>query len=476
MVVWVISIIVALMHIGGILCAIDAVMNARTPQGSIAWAVSLATFPYVSLPMYFLFGRSKYEAYVEAMRAVERKSRSELDKLVRREELFRAQVEGVRGEDVATLEKLAFLPCVSGNQTRLLVDGEATFAAIFDAIERARRYVLVQFFIIHDDGLGRELKRRLLAKRRAGVRVFLLYDGMGSHQLPGRWVDELRTAGVEVAQFGIVSGWKGLFNLNFRNHRKVVVTDGEEAFVGGLNAGDEYLGKDARFGHWRDTHMGIKGPAVEAVQLSFAMDWYWATRTLPDLEWKPESAGPGQGRAVLVVSTGPADAENFCELMFMQAAHAARRRLWITSPYFVPSPAVFESMRLAAVRGVDVRIILPLRADHLMVYLAAYPCVEHARRAGMRVYRYATGFLHQKVILVDDDLAAVGTANLDNRSLNLNFELTTWCVDRGFAREVEEMLEKDLTRCREVMEDELKDKGYAFVAATRIARLMAPVL
>ncbi len=475
MILWT-TLFLGLIHLGGVICAVEAAMTARTPQGSIAWAVSLVTFPYVALPLYLLFGRSKYDEYVEAMRAVERTSRAELDKLVHREARFRAAIDPERAEDVRTLERLAFLPCVKGNQVRLLVDGTETFEAIFAAIEKARTYVIVQFFIIHGDALGRDLQHRLLAKRREGVHVYVLYDGLGSHRLPSRWTRELREAGAYVARFGIVPRWRSLFNINFRNHRKVVITDGETAFVGGHNAGDEYLGRDARFGPWRDTHLSIRGPAVEAVQLAFALDWYWATRTLPPLEWKPEPAQEGPATPVLVLPTGPADSENYCELMFMHAAHAARRRLWITSPYFVPSPAVFESLRLAAVRGVDVRVMLPLRADHLMVYLAAYPCVEHARRAGMRIFRYRTGFLHQKVILVDDDLAAVGTANLDNRSLYLNFEMTTWCPDRAFARAVETMLESDFTHCTEVTDDELRNRGYAYVAATRVARLMAPVL
>jgi cardiolipin synthase len=163
-------------------------------------------------------------------------------------------------------------------------------------------------------------------------------------------------------------------------------------------------------------------------------------------------------------------------MMIMQAAHMARQRLWITSPYFVPNPAVFEALRLAAIRGVDVRIIIPARPDHLMVYLAAFPCVTHARQAGIKIIRYGDGFLHQKVMLVDDDLSAIGTVNLDNRSLRLNFELTLWVHDQPFAAQVAAMLEADMAHSRLVERDELAEKSLVFIAACRIARLMEPVL
>jgi cardiolipin synthase len=304
--------------------------------------------------------------------------------------------------------------------------------------------------------------------------VYVLYDEIGCHALPRAWVEELRAAGAEVSPFGATQGRGNRFQLNFRNHRKIVVADGREAFIGGHNVGDEYLGKSPRFGYWRDTHIGIRGPAVQSVQLSFLMDWYWATRTLPEMEWQPEAADGDL--PLLLVPTGPADPDNNCEMMFMHAAHAARRRLWITSPYFVPGPAVFESLRLAARRGVDVRVLLPQRPDHLMVYLAAFPCITYARQAGVRVYRYGRGFLHQKVMLIDDDMAAVGTANLDNRSMRLNFELTMWCVDAGFAAEVERMLLTDLEHSHLVEHDELPGKSFVFRAATKVSRLMEPVL
>ncbi len=471
---WFLPILLAAVHVMGLGCAIHAVNYVRTPQGTIAWAVSLIMFPLFSVPAYLVFGRSKFDGYVEAMRVAQQEGRTQLEDLYKKSHPFEVKVVGERGHEAAVLARKTLLPWLRGNSVRLLIDGQATFDAIFESIRTAKSYILVEFFIIHDDQVGRELKDLLIAKAKAGVKVYVQYDEIGSYSLPSKWISDLRDAGGEVTAFGTTRGWRNRFQLNFRNHRKIVVVDGREAFMGGHNVGDEYLGRNPEFGHWRDTHLAVRGPAVEAIQLSFIMDWFWATRKLPDLEWLPEADGGDV--ATLLVPTGPADSDNHCEMMLMQAAHMAKQRLWITSPYFVPNPAVFESLRLAAIRGVDVRIIIPDKADHLFVYLAAFPCVAHARQAGMKMYRYTNGFLHQKVILVDDDLSAVGTVNLDNRSLRLNFELTLWVCDKPFASQVAKMLEADMADSKLVDGDELRHKSFLFNAATRVARLLEPIL
>ncbi len=472
---WLIPTLLTLLYIAGVACAIHAVYNARTPQGSIAWAVSLATFPLFTVPFYLVLGRSKFDGYVEAMRAAQKLGRGQLEELIKKSHAFDARLTNARAADFAVLERSTLLPCLRGNSVSLLIDGQATFDAIFESIRSAKLYILVQYFIIHDDQVGRELKQLLLDKRREGVRIYIQYDEIGSYALPRRWIAELRDAGAQVTGFRTTRGRGNRFQINFRNHRKIVVVDGREAFLGGHNVGDEYLGRNPAFGHWRDTHCRVDGPVVEAVQLSFIMDWFWATRELPELDWEPEK-GQGGNAAALLIPTGPADADNYCEMMFIQACHIAKERLWITSPYFVPNPAVFEALRHAALRGVDVRVIIPSKADHIMVYLAAFPCVTHARQAGVKMYRYTNGFLHQKVMLIDSDIATVGTVNLDNRSLRLNFELTLWVCDKPFAAKVAAMLEADLADSRLVDHEELREKSILFNAATRLARLLEPVL
>ena len=374
------------------------------------------------------------------------------------------------------LDQLARMPFTRGNHVELLIDGEATFEAIFAGIESATKYVLVQFFVVKDDGLGRELKQRLMAKAREGVKIYFLYDEVGSKALPESYVEECRAAGIDMRPFHSTKGRGNRFQLNFRNHRKIVVIDGRVGFVGGHNVGDEYLGKDPEVGAWRDTHVRVEGPMATGLQFAFVEDWHWAADTLaPELEWMPVLSKAGDASGV-VLATGPADEIETCGLFFSQAIHSARQRIWIASPYFVPDEAAVAALQLAALRGVDVRILLPKNPDHLLVYLASYSYRELARKTNVKILRYKEGFMHQKVLLVDDVAAAVGTANMDTRSFRLNFEVMAIVADHDFARQVEQMLLRDFGKSEEMAPDALERKPWYFRLGVRIARLLSPIL
>ena len=457
----------------GIVLAVDAVMTVRTSQGSIAWIVSLLTMPYVAVPLYWVFGRTKYHGYIDARRTEVKDMRPIVQRVVAELSEFVVHPDDER-MNFRVMEELAAMPFTRHNDAELLVDGERTFAALFQAIESAESYALVQFFIIRDDELGREFQALLMRKARLGVKVYLLYDEIGCIRLPGSYLKELKTAGVDVSPFNTTKGFRNRFQLNFRNHRKVVVVDGRCVFTGGLNVGDEYMGRSIEFGPWRDTHICVRGPAVQAAQFAFIEDWYWATHQIPDLSWTPRRSGGGD-KNVLVIPSGPADDLETCGLFFLHAIHSAKRRVWIASPYFVPDPKVVAALQIAALRGVDVRILLPERADHVLVWLSSYSYFNETEPYGVRLYRYQPGFLHQKVMLVDDDTAAVGTANLDNRSFRLNFEFTLLIVDQAFGRQVGEMLERDFANSRVVGQNELNAKPIWFKFGVRFARLMAPI-
>lgn len=462
-----------LLHLVGLGTAVHAVMTARTSQGAIAWALSLTFFPYITLPAYAVFGRGKFQGYVKARRAGD----SQIDHLARALEkkmrLFR-----VRNEDFepryAALEQLAAMPFTSHNDGELLINGRAAFDAMFRGVEAAREYILVQFYIIRDDNIGRQLKALLERKSREGVRVYVLYDEIGSYKLSRQYRRELTQAGVMIQPFRTSKGLRNRFQINFRNHRKIVLVDGHTAYVGGLNVGDEYLGHHPRLGPWRDTHVEVRGPVVQAIQFAFLEDWYWATGNVPPLDWTPRPA-PKDNEVALVLASDPSDMLESCGLFFLHAINSARERLWIASPYFVPDNSLIYALQLAALRGVDVRVMLPERPDHILVYLSGFSFIAEAEPAGVKFYRYQPGFMHHKVILVDDDLAAVGTANFDNRSIRLNFELTLIFADRSFAATVHRMLEEDFAKCRAATAEEMNSKPIWFRFAVRLARLMAPI-
>ncbi len=469
-----IAVIIGLSQLLGLLSSIDAVMKDRTAQGAIAWAVSLNTFPYLAVPLYWIFGRSKFQGYVKLRSSRDQEIKRVIEKLMqssREQEI----IDDLRNSDEQVLSHLVDMPMTCGNSARLLINGPETFQHIFESIQQAAHYILIQFYIVNDDNLGRRLKAELVEKAGKGVKVYFLFDEIGCHKLPRRYLEDLRKAGVQVSPFLTTKGKANRFQLNFRNHRKIVVADGRTAFVGGHNVGDEYLGQNPRFGHWRDTHVRLNGPAVQGIQCSFLEDWYWATGTVPNLVWEPVTATKDNHRA-LVFATGPADKLDTCGLMFIHAFNSARRRVWITSPYFVPDPPVISALQLAAMRGVDVRILLPHKPDRRMVYLASFSYYEKTLPLGIKIYRYQKGFLHQKVFLVDDYLAAVGTANFDNRSFRLNFEITMLIHDKLFAKEVEKMLLTDFEDSRRVAMADLEQKPPWFKFMVRFARLLAPIL
>jgi cardiolipin synthase len=468
-----IGVVATLCHFAGVFAAVHAVLTARTSQGAIAWALCLVFIPYFALPAYAVFGRGKFAGYVKARRAGD----SQMDHLARALEK-KMRVFRNREDDVDPhyfgLEQLAKMPFTSHNDARLLIDGREAFAAMFAGIDSARDYIIVQFYIIADDKIGRELKSRLERKARDGVRVYVLYDEIGSYSLPKTYRRELAEAGALILPFRTTKGWRNRFQINFRNHRKIVVIDGDTAFVGGMNVADAYLGVHPQLGKWRDTHVEVSGPVVQAIQFAFLEDWFWATGNIPELDWTPRPAENGN-RNALVLASDPSDMLESCGLFFVHVISAAQKRVWLASPYFVPDLSQIYALQLAALRGVDVRVMLPERPDHLLVYLSGFSYIAETEVAGVKFYRYEPGFLHQKVILVDDDFAAVGTANFDNRSIRLNFELMLLVADRGFAADVSKMLENDLAHCRQVTSDELTTRGLWFRFAVRLARLMAPV-
>lgn len=461
-------------HLAGALTSVRAIMEVRTAQGAIAWAISLNTVPYVSVPAYWIFGRSKFQGYVLARRKnlarISPTYQQYLMSLTNRGLLATPAFGHSRA-----VEKLARMRFTTGNDAELLVDGEATFKSIFAGIEQATNYVLVEYYIIRRDNTGEELKRRLIQKAQQGVRIYVLYDEVGTSDVSESSLAELRNAGVQVRSFNTTQGRANRWQFNFRNHRKIVVVDGQMAWVGGLNVGDEYVGRDPAIGHWRDTHVKVTGPVVQEVQVAFLEDWHWASQELLKLNWDPQPAASGARRVALALPTGPADELETCTLFFLNAINAATNRLWLASPYFVPDEQFISALQLAALRGVDVRVLLPDKIDNKLVQLSGWSYLDELEKVGIKVYRYEKGLMHQKVMLIDDRYCTIGTANFDNRSFRLNFEITMAFADTELAAQVHQMLEQDFADSKPVTAQELKDRGFWFRFAVRCARLMAPV-
>ncbi|MCB1675365.1 MAG: cardiolipin synthase [Halioglobus sp.] len=471
----IIAVVVVLFYVLAIASAVEAILKTRTAPGAVAWTLSLLAFPLLSVPLYLVFGRSKFAGYLDKRNEIEIAAKRLLQRTSGSVEQHIVEL-SVDTPLYSSLFNLARVPATRGNRVDLLIDGEQTFDSIAAGLAAAEHYILFQFYIIRDDQLGKRLGRILRDRARAGVQVYLLYDEIGSRRFERTHLcRQLLSAGVHVAPFNTTQGRRNRLQLNFRNHRKVVVVDGRNAWIGGHNIGDEYMGLSRRRGAWRDTHTRVQGPAVLGAELAFATDWLWATQSHLQIDWEFRRDTKGDS-TVLVFPTDPASEYQEAGLMFHQAIVAARERIWIASPYFVPDQGIVAALQLAALRGVDVRVIIPDRPDGVVVGMANWSYTQKLLPVGVKVYRYERGFMHQKVFLKDDQVAGVGTANFDNRSFRLNFEITLLVQDADFAAEVENMLREDLRHCRQVSMREIEDKPFWFPLAMGVARLFAPVL
>ena len=476
---WIASIGIPLIYALGMYGALDAIMETRTAQGATAWALALITIPFVALPLYWVFGRAKFDDYIETLRRLDEGSTGR--SLLARKDLLAEWVVDLEKEgnirkrgELQAFHRLSTFNFTRGNDVELLINGKTTYDAIFSGLDAAKSFILVQSYIIQADTLGHLFKLKLIQAIERGVEVYLLYDEVGSHKLPRSYLREIEEAGGKVTGFRGQRSWLGRFRLNFRNHRKIIVVDGKLAFMGGLNVGEEYLGKNPKLRPWRDTHIVVKGPSVIGFQYSFVRDWFYSQKKIPDLPWNLEAKEADQ--QVLILASGPADSLDHCALLFTHAIESAEERVWIASPYFVPDDRIIGALQLAALRGVDVRIIMPRISDNILFKYVPYAFLPVVESAGVEIYLYEEGFMHQKVFLVDNDYAAVSTANFDYRSFLYNFEVTCLVHDTGFCKDVEEMLIQDFACSSRVNAHELNDRSFFFRLAVQTTRLLAPVL
>ena len=455
----------------GLFLAARVILSNRSTQGTIAWILSLMLLPVAAVPMYLLFGRNRLEFYVKARRSIEEKFKQEHASVALNENSDALQTD-TRWH---ILENLANMPLAQGHSTRFFFDGQATFDAMLKDLESAESYLLFQFFIFRDDPEGARFIKILKQKAKAGLRVYFHVDAIGSRDLSEDFFTNLKSAGIHTEIFLPGHTLRGRLRLNFRNHRKIIIIDGHTAWVGGHNIGKEYVGNSPRFGPWRDSHLRIQGPTVKAIQLTFLKDWYWMRQETIQLNWTAAKAMEGSTRA-LCLATGPTDQEETCALAYVHMINQAQERLWIHSPYFVPSDEVIIALQLASLRGVDVRILIPGKMDHLLVWLSSFYFSSLPQLNNVRFFRYKKGFLHSKMLLVDNDLASVGTVNFDNRSFRINFEITLILKDPEKIQECHVQMLEDFSNANEDSVNPLKEKSLLFRLAARGARLLSPLL
>jgi len=456
------------------------VLERREPTATLAWALGIVLVPYLGILAYLMIGRHRFVRRVRQRRRRAHVIEPHLVELERGIEAFSATqasaslTKPAYHELVGLTSRIGLREPTCGNRVQLFGDGPTTYDSLERAIAEARQHVHMEYYIFEEDQTGRRFRDLLTSKAREGVQVRVLVDGVGSFGLEG-FMAPLVDAGGELAAFLPVSfAWWPRVNL--RNHRKIAVIDGRVAFTGGVNIGDEYTGRKGGRDPWRDTHLRIEGPAVYHLQEVFAEDWHFAT----DQDRMEESWFPDQGQAgdvmVQVVASGPDTDTSPIRSILFAAINSAKKRAFLTTPYFVPDQAMLMALETAALRGVDVRLLLPSRSDLPLVMYAGRSYYDELLRSGVRIFEYHGGILHAKTLVVDDTWATVGSANMDIRSFQLNFELNVAIYGAHYANNLGEVFERDLGNAREAKRGDASRVRLSRRIPESMARILSPVL
>ena len=451
---------------------LTVLMDNRQPAKTIAWVLVLLFVPVVGIVLYIFFGQN-----TRKMKLISGRS---LDQLSKRSMLEFVEQRNLRmPEYFSSLVRLFTNQSLSlpfkDNAVEFYTDGYQFFPALLQAIKGATNHIHLDPYIIADDPLGRLVSDALIAKAREGVEVRLIYDDVGCWRVPERFFDRMRQAGVKVRSFMPVRFPAFTSKVNYRNHRKIVVIDGRIGFVGGMNLAERYV-RGFSWGIWRDTHLLLKGKAVHGLQTAFLLDWYFVDRTLiTSARYFPKLDNPGTSLVQIVTSepVGP-----WREIMqgLVKAVSGARKYFYIQTPYFLPTESMLIAMQTAALSGVDVRLMLPYRADSRLTHLASRSYLADVLRAGVKVYFYQKGFLHSKLMVSDDLLSTVGSTNMDFRSFEHNFEANAFIYDTETALQMREIFLQDQRDCQLISLKNWEKRPRLRKASESLVRLLAPLL
>lgn len=454
-------------------------LENRQPTQTLTWLVVLGGFPIVGFIFYLLFGRNyRKERLYRKKYFLDKQTYIKYE----RDQDIEENINGLpTGQQklYRLAQRLSNSPISFATTSKILTNGQETFDHIIEAIYNAKHHIHLEYYIVRDDHIGQEIKHLLIKKAKEGVKVRFLYDAVGSWYLPNEYKKDLLKAGVEIVAFGPVHLPFLNNKFNFRNHRKIIVIDGYIGFMGGLNIGDEYLGRDKSFGFWRDTHLMIKGEAVRSLQLIFLQDWYYMTNKslLSDeylLACFPENGRKAGG--VQMIAGGPDNEWSVIKNIFFSMINTAKQSVWIASPYFIPDDDIFSAIKIAALSGIDVRILVPKKPDKRIVWFASRSYFPELLEAGVKIYEYEQGFMHSKFIIVDQEFASIGTSNMDMRSFHLNFEVNAFLYQTESTKKLVKEFLNDLESSHPLELEQFRKRRFGYRLLESTSRLLSPLL
>lgn len=471
-----------LIFINVILSVVIVFFERRDPRTVWTWLLVLYFIPILGIFLYFMIGHDFHKQHMFRTKEIEDAMYSAISKqeetIIR--DGFSPSDPRMRKFSDMVLMNLEAADAVysSDNEVEIFTDGREKFQALYREMQKAKEYIHIQYYIIRSDELWEPFEALLEQKVREGVEVRLLYDSMGCRKMKRSDWKRIRSKGIQVGEFFPAVLGRLQLRMNYRNHRKIVIIDGKTAFVGGFNIGREYLGLDEKFGYWRDTHLKIRGSAVLSLHIRFILDWNYTTKQnlfIQDRYFHTQEERPGE-EAVQIISSGPDSKWQNIRNVYLKMISKARKNIYIQTPYFIPDEAVLDAIRIAAMSGVDVRVMIPCKPDHPFVYWATYSYIGDLLDAGAKCYTYDNGFLHAKGMVVDGLVSCYGTANMDIRSFRLNFEVNAVIYSSRTARKMEQIFMEDLKKSTRVTRYLYGRRSYLVRFKEQFSRLLSPLL
>ena len=452
----------------------------RSIQSTIIWIITLIFVPGIGLLFYVFIGRTLKNKNMFYLTEKEKlKFEGTINSSEKVCEIDEEEILYKNKDIINTFLNLHSSVLTGKNKVDIYSKPEEMFNSMLDELKKAKKFINMQYYILRNDDIGKKVIDILSEKAKEGIEVRLLYDGIGSKKFKKKYLKQFKENGGKAAIF-FPSLVKFInLNINYRNHRKVVIIDGKIAFLGGSNVGDEYLGKNKKLGNWRDTDIRIKGQSVNTLNLRFLMDWRYASKERVDLsKYLIDKKFAGNGNVYTqIVSSGPNLKTEDIKYGYIKMIQSAHEYVYIQSPYFILDEGVLDIVKIACLSGVDVRIMIPSKPDHLFVYWATYSCIGELLKYGARVYLYdKNSFMHSKVIIVDDNVSTVGTANMDLRSFKLNFEVSAFMYSYDIAKKQKQIFKEDMKNSSELTLRMYKDRGIFIKFKESISRLLAPIL
>jgi len=481
-------------YIAGAIISMSIILENRDPARTVTWLLIFILLPGIGLMIYAICGKNirkrklfktqklanniKEEKLFENLQEIEELVQLEKNSIKKNKLLNESEDEYAKKRVISILLNTGMFPFTTNNKIDVYIDGNEKFDNLIKDIKKAKDHIHLEYFIIKDSDIGRKIKNLLIEKSKEGVKVRILYDDVGCWRFwfHRKFFNEMKRNGIEVmpflpAKFPIIGG-----KLNYRNHRKIVIIDGKIGYTGGINIGDEYLGKSKKFGYWRDTHIRIEGTSVYMLQMIFLIDWYYTTREIIIFKkYFPKMNYCGDSM-VQVVASGPDSDWEAIHYAYFSAICQAKKNIYIETPYFIPDESILRALKSAALSGVDVRIIFPKIADHKIVNSASYSYFDDILRSGGRVYLYTKGFIHSKIVIIDDKISSTGSANMDLRSFMLNFEINAFIYDEDVVRVMTEDFFEDLKNSEEIKDADFNKRNIIKKVKESIARLFSPIL